>query len=997
MNGYLKGALTGLVSFAAGMVVLAWVLPPQPVPGSDADASGAMAMSEGAGAGAPGTPATDARSLSELARVREPVAQLSTGGVTGGGEVSDAAEPAAPGTPASVAQDDDPAAFPQPPIPQPSAQVARVRTAEADHAESVPAGTEENVLDEVALTDGATAQDAASIDGAVLPEGSTEAIEAIHEGQPTNPADAPASATATQANADPQDTAFAETVSAPPGPEVVEVGESIDGLASDGDASPLGPLAGLTDRAVPVPELSAPFSGPSDASASDLAELSDPASADPSVAPSALDAEATRTPAADPILEVTPDVAADSASDLTAGNSVSLAAPLSERDEAEAGTPVPLMVARLTDPEQIAEPETAAQDDPPAPLASGATGTPELAGLVALSGGGPEVGGDAQDATTDASSWTATVAPEGTDPDPLLVRGPDTGNNPLAERAPDSPVFPVDDTVRLGPPGVGNAPPARPVVEVDSVEGDTGAGEAAAAFDLTEQDSSADPTAVQMEPNSLSPSSDGVTPAEGEGAGTDLAEPGRAEIEGTQPLLAVSPPEAEAIKDTVPSATAEGASALAPAAESGETEGAANAAEAPVSDSDTATGIPVEVSRTAPAPAGITEGVSASAAPDADDTETAEAATSAAQLPDTAPEGLAETAATSVHASASGTATTEPTAAGTVRTESGPTPPPISAPDGRTETAALLPSGEAGAPEPRSTAPADGASEGTRLAPGQGRLQPAPTGRLTPGSSVVGVTVGRLPQVGTAEPAPVAEAAIDQPDAPDSAEAPRWRRHASQVPASHLPRVGLVLLDVSRDLAAEAALVDLTFAVTVGLDPFDPDSLRRALIYRAAGHEIVLTLDGVSPLSTASDLEVLFDAWLTDFPEVIGVVDVPPGDGRRSRALAQSLVPLLRDAGLALIAPDRGLSPLLSAARAGGVAQAGLYRSLDPADETADAVRRFLDRAAFEAERQGSIAVIGRADREETRAGIVDWLAGTRAARVQATPVGAVLTVQGAN
>jgi uncharacterized protein len=993
MNGFLKGALTGLVSFAAGMVVLAWVLPPQPVPGSDADASGAMAISDGTGAVAPGAPATDARSLSELARVREPVAQLSTDGVTGGGEVSVAAEIAAPDTPASVAQDDDLAAIPQPPSPQPPRQVARVGTAEADHAESVPAGTEANGPAEAALTDGWTAQDAATIDGVVVPRGSSEAI---HEGQPFNPAEASASDTASQADVDLQDTASAETVTAPPRPEVVEAGESIDGLAPDGDASPLGSLAGLTDRAVPVPELSVAIGGLSDASASDLSELSDPASADPSVPPSVLDAEATRTRAADPIPEATPGVAAHSATELTVRESVSLAARPSERGEAEADTPVPLMAARLTDPARTAEPETAGQDDPPAPLASGATGASEPTAHAAQPGGEPQVGGDAHEAMTDPS-WTATVAPEGTDPDPLLVRGPDTGNTPLAERAPDSPVVPVDDTVRLGPPGVGNAPPVRPAVEVDSVEGEAGTGEAAAASALMEQDARADPTAAQMEPDALIPTTDGVAPAEGEDAGTDLAEPGRAEIEATEPQLAVSAPDAEAVTDPVPSATAEGASDATPAAESGQTEAAIVAAGTPVFGNDTATAVPVEVSPTTSARAGITEGASATAAPDADGTATAEAATSAAQLPDAAPEGLAETAAPGVHASATGTATTEPTVAGTAGTEAGPTPPPVSAPDGGTETAALSPSGEAGAPEHRSTAPADAATEGTRLAPGQGRLQPAPTGRLTPGSSVVGVTVGRLPQVGTVEPAPVAEAAIDQPDAPDPAATPRWRRHASVVPDSDLPRVGLVLLDVSRDLAAEAALVDLPFAVTVALDPFDPDSLRRALIYRAAGHEIVLTLDGVSPLSTASDLEVLFDAWLADFPEAIGVVDVPPGDGRRSRALAQSLVPLLRDMGLALIAPDRGLSPLLSAARAGGVAQAGLYRSLDPADETADAVRRFLDRAAFEAERQGSIAVIGRADREATRAGIGDWLAGTRAARVQATPVGAVLAVQGAN
>lgn len=276
-------------------------------------------------------------------------------------------------------------------------------------------------------------------------------------------------------------------------------------------------------------------------------------------------------------------------------------------------------------------------------------------------------------------------------------------------------------------------------------------------------------------------------------------------------------------------------------------------------------------------------------------------------------------------------------------------------------------------------------------------------GDLSPGALAQGAAQARTdraaalpgPQGGNgagADDQPPAAAPAPHPDG----DQPRWQRHAAPVSLSDLPRVGLVLLDLTRDLAAEAALVDLPFPVTVGLDPLDPDAQRRALIYRAAGHEIVLSLEGISPLSTASDLEVLFAAWLQDFPEAMGVVDPPSGDARRARALAQTLVPLLRDTGLALIAPERGLSPLLGAARTGGVAQAGLYRSLDPADESADAVRRFLDRAAFEAERQGNIAVIGRAERPETRAGLTSWLAGSRAGRVQAVPAGAVLAVLGA-
>lgn len=315
------------------------------------------------------------------------------------------------------------------------------------------------------------------------------------------------------------------------------------------------------------------------------------------------------------------------------------------------------------------------------------------------------------------------------------------------------------------------------------------------------------------------------------------------------------------------------------------------------------------------------------------------------------------------------------------------------------------------APEPAAEAPAAAATPVAAAEPASPRasvLEPARQGRLTPGTAVEGVRINRLPQVAGADggmPDPVAAPARE----PAPADAlPAWQAHAATVELDGRPPLGLVLLDLPPDpadlpvapiraqirAAAEAAILELPMPVTVALDPFDPDATRRAGVYRAAGHEVVLTLDGVSALATPADLEVLFGAWAEAIPAAIGVVDPPSAGARRGRTLAASLIPVLRDRGMGLVAPESGLSPLLNAARGGGVARAGLYRSLDAADESPETLRRQLDRAAFEAERLGRVAVIGRADRAGTLAAILDWRAGdgARADRVQMVPVGAVLT-----
>jgi hypothetical protein len=266
---------------------------------------------------------------------------------------------------------------------------------------------------------------------------------------------------------------------------------------------------------------------------------------------------------------------------------------------------------------------------------------------------------------------------------------------------------------------------------------------------------------------------------------------------------------------------------------------------------------------------------------------------------------------------------------------------------------------------------------------------PAPPQAEAPAAPTETVRTGRLPQVGAASPAAA-------PDAAPAADAPMppWQRFRAPAGDNARPPLGLVLFDPARALETEAALVDFPVPVTVALDPFDTDAPRRAQVYRAAGHEVVLAIDGIAPGATASDLEVLLEAWAGDFPEALGLIELPPGDGRRARALAPVVIPALQARGLALVAPDRGLSPMLAAGRAAGLPLAGLYRALDAADEDDATIRRQLDRAAFEAERLGRIAVFARADRPVTRAALLAWLAaGTRAGRVAPGPAGAVLAV----
>jgi uncharacterized protein len=126
-------------------------------------------------------------------------------------------------------------------------------------------------------------------------------------------------------------------------------------------------------------------------------------------------------------------------------------------------------------------------------------------------------------------------------------------------------------------------------------------------------------------------------------------------------------------------------------------------------------------------------------------------------------------------------------------------------------------------------------------------------------------------------------------------------------------------------------------------------------------------------------------------PEAIGVVD-PERDGVQvNTLLTEQVVRLLRDQGRGLLTIDAGLNSAERAARREDVPAATIYRSLDAADENAPTVRRYLDRAAFEAAKDGRVVVIGHT-RQETLEALAVWVIDTRAASVALAPVTAAMS-----
>lgn len=289
--------------------------------------------------------------------------------------------------------------------------------------------------------------------------------------------------------------------------------------------------------------------------------------------------------------------------------------------------------------------------------------------------------------------------------------------------------------------------------------------------------------------------------------------------------------------------------------------------------------------------------------------------------------------------------------------------------------------------EPLLQDPAEPAPEPAASAAVQAMPRPVPGVTLRRGAEagdaapqpVEGVTLGRLPAIGAAPPPATGPEPVLEPAA---------RRHAAEFsPEPGASLLGLVLIDAPE---AEAALSALAFKVTVALDPSDPDAPRRARAYRAAGHEIALLASGLPRLATAADVLVTLNAWTADFPEIIGVMDVPVNGIGAQRGLAQELAAMLAPDGYGAIALRGGADAYLSAARDAGLPAAAVYRQIDGEGQNPATLRRLIDRAAFEAQRQSGILIAGSAASPDTLAALAAYAADGRRG-VTLAPASAVL------
>ena len=165
------------------------------------------------------------------------------------------------------------------------------------------------------------------------------------------------------------------------------------------------------------------------------------------------------------------------------------------------------------------------------------------------------------------------------------------------------------------------------------------------------------------------------------------------------------------------------------------------------------------------------------------------------------------------------------------------------------------------------------------------------------------------------------------------------------------PLLSIVLVSDPADRALLDELLLLPGPLSVVVPPDADDAPGMVLDVRDAGFEALLGIDAARAGDAATRVAAT--------GEVIGVALL--GEEAGAVGVAEGVVPLLRDGGLALLdaTADGGAAPF-RAARADGVPAAPKGRVFDDVQSSA-MVFQALERAAFDARRTGAFVVIGDA------------------------------------
>ena len=203
------------------------------------------------------------------------------------------------------------------------------------------------------------------------------------------------------------------------------------------------------------------------------------------------------------------------------------------------------------------------------------------------------------------------------------------------------------------------------------------------------------------------------------------------------------------------------------------------------------------------------------------------------------------------------------------------------------------------------------------------------------------------------------------------------------------PLMSIVLIDDASAPVDETVFADFPYPLSFAINTLAPDAAAREAAYREMGFETMAMID-IPAAAEPADVEVAMAAHLKVLPQAVAVME-GSGDGLQgARALSDQVAEVLLASGHGLVMFPSGLNTAQKLASREGVPAATVFRDFDRKGQSATVIRRFLDQAAFKADQEGGVIMVGRV-RDETISALMLWGLQDRANSVALAPVSAVL------
>jgi hypothetical protein len=204
------------------------------------------------------------------------------------------------------------------------------------------------------------------------------------------------------------------------------------------------------------------------------------------------------------------------------------------------------------------------------------------------------------------------------------------------------------------------------------------------------------------------------------------------------------------------------------------------------------------------------------------------------------------------------------------------------------------------------------------------------------------------------------------------------------------PLFAIVIMDTGSPDVDRAVWASLPLPLSFAVDPESETAPAAMALYRAGGKEVIMLPKSLPAGAIASDVEASFAAYNAMLPETVAVMSAPDGGFQDDRALAALVIPAIGAQGRGAVLIEKGLNTAGQIAQREAIPYAAISRSIDGGGESVPVMRRYLDRAVFQAAQDGAAVVMG-STLPDTLTALTEWAVEGRAGDVALAPISALM------